>query len=203
MGSNKAGWEARDAVKTAGFWKLCGMFVCHVFAVMIVAVHLVNFATDIGIDEVHAATSWFSIGCFSIIGRILGGYLGEKMGYQKAFILFGATNAVVVLWLLAVKNLWMITLFVPFYGFCYGGQTPIIPALMGRFYGLKPLSTLLGIQFFMAIFGGVTAPWFAGFLFDQFKNYHGAFFTASGFWALTALLASVLEAPRKERPRYP
>jgi len=196
--SHLEGWKPGEAVKTISFWKLCSMFVCHAFAVMIIAVHLVNFATDLGIDEIHAATSWFAIGCFSILGRILGGSLGEKIGYRRGYLIFGMANAILLLWLLGVKNLWMLMLFVPFYGFCYGGQTPMIPALMGQFYGLKPLSTLLGIQFSFTIIGGTTAPWFAGFLFDKFNNYHAAFVTASCFWALTALIAYILKKPLKD-----
>ena len=118
------GWDAGAAAKTICFWGICGMWVCHVFAVMIIAVHLVNFATDIGIREVHGATSWFVVGCFSIPGRILGGYLGEKMGHRRAFSLFGLTNAIAIIWLMRAENLWMLMLFAPFYGFCYGGQTP-------------------------------------------------------------------------------
>ena len=87
--SNLEGWEARVVVKTTCFWGICSMWVCHVFAVMIVAVHLVNYATDGGISEVHGAMSWFMLGCFSIPGRILGAYIGEKIGYRKGYSLFG------------------------------------------------------------------------------------------------------------------
>ena len=196
--SNLKGWEAGEAVKTISFWNICGMWVCHVFAVMFVAVHLVNYATDMGISEVHGATSWFLVGCFSIPGRILGAYIGEKIGHRRGFIIFGLTNALAVIWLLGTKNLWMLMLFAPFYGFCYGGQTPLIAAIIGRYFGLKPLSTLLGLQMFTAMIGGVSGPWVAGFLFDKFSNYYMAFVTASAFWALSALLCFILRKPQKQ-----
>ena len=196
--SELEGWEAGPAVKTISFWGICGMWVCHVFAVMIVAVHLVNYATDIGMSEVHGATTWFMVGCFSIPGRILGAYIGEKIGYRKGFSLFGLFNAIAVIWLLGAKNLWMLMLFAPFYGFCYGGQTPIIAALIGNYFGLKPLSTLLGLQMFTGMIGGTLGPWLAGFLFDRFSNYYMAFITASGFWALSAFLSHILRKPQKQ-----
>jgi len=37
----------------------------------------------------------------------------------------------------------------------------------------------------------------AGFLFDRFNNYYMAFITASGFWALSALLSNFLTKPQK------
>ena len=78
------GWDACAAMKTIGFLGICGMWVCHVFAVMIVAVHLVNYATDVGISEVHGATSWFVVGCFSIPGRILQNNLVSSILQCKA-----------------------------------------------------------------------------------------------------------------------
>lgn len=172
------------------------MWVCHVFAVMIVAVHLVNYATDGGISEVHGAMSWFMLGCFSIPGRIFGAYIGEKIGYRKGYSLFGLFNAVAVIWLLGAKNLWMLMLFAPIYGFCYGGQTPIIAALLGSYFGIKPLSTLLGLQMFSGMIGGTLGPWLAGFLFDKTNSYHVAFITASVFWGLSALLSQILSKPQ-------
>ena len=194
---NPEGWEAKAAAKTISFGFICGMWNCHAFAVMIVAVHLVNYATDIGISEVYGATAWFVVGCFSIPGRILGGYIGEKIGYERGFGLLGLANAIVIIWLLGAKSLWMFMLFAPFYGFCYGGQTPLIAAIIGRYFGLKPLSTLLGLQLFSGIIGGISGPWFAGFLFDKFNNYNMAFITASVFWALTALLSYILKEPQQ------
>ncbi|MDY6853432.1 MAG: MFS transporter [Thermodesulfobacteriota bacterium] len=191
------GWEAKEAVKTPIFWQICAMHVTHLFAVMIIAVHLVNFATDIGIKEVHAATAWFLVGVFSMPGRIFGGYIGERIGYRKGFILCGSANALALLWLLCVKDSWMLFAFVPFYGFFYGGQTPMMPGLFSRFFGLKPLSTLVGLQLFTGMIGGTTAPLFAGFIFDTFANYNIAFITASLFWAMSALLAFLLERPVK------
>jgi len=196
--SELEGWEAGSAVKTISFWGICGMWSCHVFAVLIVAVHLVNYATDIGMSEVHGATAWFVVGCFSIPGRILGAYIGEKIGYRKGFSIFGLCNAIAIIWLLGAKNLWMLMLFAPFYGFCYGGQTPIIAALIGNYFGLKPLSTLLGLQMFTGMIGGTLGPWLAGFLYDKFNNYYIAFITASGFWALSALLSHILRKPQKQ-----
>ena len=195
--SHIEGWEVREAAKNLSFWQICAMHVCHLFALMIIAVHLVNFATDAGISEVNAATAWFMIGLFSIPGRIAGGYLGEKIGYRRAFILCGTVNSLALLWLLVVKDPWMLFLFVIFYGFFYGGQTPLFPGLLGRFFGLKPLSTLVGLQLFTGILSGTTGPLFAGLIFDMSESYNMAFITASCFWALTALIASFVRRPAR------
>ena len=119
------------------------------------------------------------------------------MGYRRGFILCCLVNTFLLLWLLGVKNLWMLFLFVPFYGLFYGGQTPMLPGLFAEYYGLKPLSTLVGVQLLAGILGGTTGHLFAGFIFDRFQNYTMAFIAASCFWALGALFAIVLKRPRK------
>ncbi len=189
------GWEVTRAVRGLCFWQICAMHVCHLFALMIVAVHLINFATDTGITEVQAATAWFLVGLSSIPGRIVGGHIGERIGYRKGFIICGTANALALLWLVGVKSPWMLFLFVIFYGFFYGGQTPMLPGLLADFFGLKPLSTLVGIQLFTGVISGTTGPLFAGFIFDRFGDYRIAFITASCFWAFTALLALPLKEP--------
>ena len=73
----------------------------------------------------------------------------------------------------------------------------MMPGLLSRFFGLKPLSTLVGLQLFTGMIGGITAPLFAGFIYDTFSNYNIAFITASLFWAMSALLAFLLKRPLK------
>ncbi|MFH1626346.1 MAG: MFS transporter [Pseudomonadota bacterium] len=197
--SSPEGWEAKEAVRTFTLWQICAMYVCHLFAVTVIVVHLVNFATDLGIIEVHAATAWFTVGLFSIPGRVFGGYMGERIGYRRGFALCCLANTLLLLLLPGVNSLWMLFLFVPFYGLFYGGQTPMLPGLFADYFGLKPLSTLVGLQLFTGMLGGATGPLFAGFIFDTFQNYSIAFIAASFFWALSALLAIFLKKPRKRQ----
>jgi MFS family permease len=102
-----------------------------------------------------------------------------------------------MLWLLGVKSLWMLLFFVPLYGFFYGGQTPIMAGLIGFYFGQKPLATLIGASVATGMLAGTTGPIFAGFIYDEFGSYYAAFLTASGVWALGALLAFLLRKPAK------
>lgn len=190
-------WKAGEVLKRVSFLQICSLHIFQLFAVMIVAVHLINFATDMGIAEVQAATAWFIVGLSSIPGRIVCGHIAERISYRKGFILCCIANSFALLWLLGVKSPSMLFVFVIFYGFFYGGQALMLPGLLAHFFGLKPLSTLIGLLMLTGIFSGTTAPLFAGFIFDKFKNYNIAFITASCIWALTALIAILLKKPKK------
>ncbi|MDY6968222.1 MAG: MFS transporter [Spirochaetota bacterium] len=189
------GWETKAVLKNKHFWQICGIHITHLFAVMTVAVHFVMFATDKGISEVNAATAWFVVGLSSIPGRIAGGFIGEKIGYKNGFIICGLMNTMMLIWFLNVENLWMLYLFAPIYGFFYGAQTPMLPAILGQYYGLKPLGTLIGTMMLTGIIGGTMGPYFSGLIFDKLGSYILAFGSASAFWALCGFLAFILKKP--------
>ena len=191
------GWDTADVMRNENFWLICGVHASHLFAVMTLAVHLVIFATDVGISEVSAATAWFIVGLSSIAGRIAGGYAGETIGYKRGFIICGLANTVMMLWLMRVESLWMLFLFVPLYGFFYGAETPMLPGVLGEHFGLKPIGTLIGTMMLTGMLSGTIAPFFAGFMYDAFQSYLVPFGTASAFWAVSAFLASLLRKPEK------
>jgi MFS family permease len=190
-------WETTEVMRNRNFWLICGIHASHLFAVMTLAVHLVIFATDVGISEVSAAAAWFLVGLCSIAGRIAGGYAGEAIGYKRGFIICGLANTVMLLWLIQVDSLWMLLVFVPFYGFFYGAETPMLPGILGNFFGLRPLATLIGTMMLTGMLTGTIAPFFAGFLYDALKSYLVPFGTAAAFWAFSAFLAFLLRKPAK------
>ena len=192
---NDIGWRTKAVLKNKHFWQICGIHITHLFAVMTVAVHFIMFATDKGISEVNAATAWFIVGLSSIPGRIAGGFIGEKIGYKNGFIICGLMNTMMLIWFLNVENLWMLYLFAPIYGFFYGAQTPMLPAILGQYYGLKPLGTLIGTMMLTGIIGGTMGPYFSGLIYDKLGSYIIAFGSASAFWALCGFLAFILKKP--------
>lgn len=82
----------------------------------------------------------------------------------------------------------MFYLFAIVFGFAYGGEVPQMPALVGRFFGLRAVAALVGVVVFGATTGGAIGAWVAGQVFDVTHSYQGAFIIA----AIVSLLAVII-----------
>ena len=66
---------------------LLGSFLLFFFGNQIIMVHLVNYATDLNIAPLIAATLISIIGAVSIAGRLLTGVGSERIGINNTLIL--------------------------------------------------------------------------------------------------------------------
>ena len=82
--------------------------------------------------------------------------------------------------------------------FCYGTQASVNPATIADFYGTRHAGTNYGMVFTAWGFAGILGPTIGGVLFDRYRNYGAAFYTA----AVLALIAfiCVMVARRPSSP---
>ena len=193
-------WTLREAMRTKSFWLLCGIYFCTVLPIQMALVHVVPFAIAIGIDATAAAGALALIGGLSIAGRIVMGTAARKTGFRLALIICAGISTVMFLWLLGVQSLWMLYFFAIIYGFSYGGKVPQITGLIGYCFPGKSLATIFGTIHAISMTGGIVGPLLGGFVFDRTGSYQIAFIAGASFWALCAILAYFLKAPRKVTP---
>ncbi len=82
--------------------------------------------------------------------------------------------------------------------FCYGTQASVNPAAVTDFYGTRHAGTNYGLVFTAWGFAGILGPTIGGVLFDKYKNYGAAFYTA----AVLALIAFICVLVAR-RPSFP
>ncbi len=171
--------ELMGTVKAAAshkpLWMLASIYFLFNFCLQMVMVHLVNYATDIGISSLIAATFLGFIGIASFAGRIVMGAWSDRIGGNNAIIISGVLLGGSLILLLYTGELWTFYLFAVIFGFGYGGEVPQMPVLIGRYYGLKVAAALVGIIVSFAGFGGGLGAWMAGRIFDVTQSYQTAF----------------------------
>lgn len=175
---------------------LLTVFFLFIFCFQMVIVHLVNYATDVGISPLVAASFVGIIGAISIGGRLLLGVSADKIGAGNALIICCVLLTASLVLLLFTRTLWAFYLFAAIFGFAYGGEVPQIPIFIGKFFGTRAMSALVGLVLFVANIGGALGPWVAGKIFDTTSSYQLAFMIAviASFCAL--LMALVLRRCR-------
>ena len=160
-----------------------------------IMIHIVPYAIEMGIPKGAAAAALGLIGGFSIGGRLLGGTFADLWGWVRTLIVAVIVSVIAVLWLLVVKNYFMLLVFVVLFGFSYGARVPQIPGLVGNYFGTKNLAEILGIIWAIAGFGGIFGPLIGGLVFDITGSYTIAFLFAFVCFGLTGILAFFLKRP--------
>ena len=87
------------------------------FCMQMVMIHLVNYATDIGINSLQAAGLISIIGVVSIAGRLTMGSSSAKIGTHNALIICISLCLVALAWLLLCKSITQFYIFAVIFGF--------------------------------------------------------------------------------------
>ncbi len=148
-------------------------FTC--IALSIVSTHVVPFAEDMGIPKLAAASAMGLVGLFSGVGRLQAGFVCDKIGFKKSLIIFCSLCCIAFLYLITVKNLWMLYIFVVIYSLGYGGKAMALPGLAGYSLGTGSLGTIMGLISSAYGLGGFTGSILGGWIFDHTHSYVWAF----------------------------
>jgi predicted MFS family arabinose efflux permease len=111
---NAQGISFKEAIHTSQFWMVMVMFFCLGYCMMGMSVHLVPHVTDLGISAATAAGVLGVMGAANGIGCIVLGGIADRIGSRRVCIISFILIAVGSLWLLAIKEVWMLYL-------CAGG----------------------------------------------------------------------------------
>ena len=193
--SEARGFSLTGAIHTSQFWLVCALYLCFGFSVEVIMVHIVPHATDLEISAASAASILAIIGGVSIVGRIIMGSAGDRIGNKSAFIICCIMLSVALFWLLAAKELWMFYLFAATFGFTLGGWAPLIPLLVAELFGLSSLGVILGIVIFVITIGEAIGPVMAGHIFDITGSYQLGFL----IFATVSIVAIILTTALKPK----
>jgi MFS family permease len=188
-----------SALKDTRMMLLLGVFLLFFFCNQIIMVHLVNYATDIGIAPLIAATFISIIGAISIGGRLSAGAGSERIGINNTLILTHVFLVVSLVGLIFIRPLWSFYTFAVVFGFTYGAEVPLIPLFVGRFFGTRSMATIVGLVLFIGNIGGALGPWLAGKIYDATQAYHWAFIVGAIAAAVSLSLALTLKRQSRVR----
>lgn len=165
----------QDVLHTKTFWTICAANLASLFCLMTVMVHVVPHAREIMDSPTKAAGILSTIGGVSMAGRVLTGFVLDRIGTKRSMIFCFVLFTVVLLWLQVADEPWMLYLFAVFYGMAHGGFFTIISPIVADFFGLRIHGVLFGIVVFSGTVGGAIGPFVSGYIFDMTGAYHMAF----------------------------
>jgi MFS family permease len=168
------GISLQEAFKTKKLWMMFIAWIFYGFFFQVGMVHIVPYATDLGLAVVVAASVLTTIGIVGGFGRIVLGLIGDRLGNRRTiyagFLITGLAYAGLSL----SHSVWMLYTFAAIFGALCGVGVLLIPTV-AEYFGFKDLGAISGIIVFGNSLGGAISPPLAGAIFDLSGSYQIAF----------------------------
>jgi MFS family permease len=188
------GFSTNEAIRTGKFWLCCLVFLGFGIFLQAIMVHIVPHAISLDIPATEASTIFIAIGGLSIIGRVVMGSVGDRVGNRAVLLICFTLTTAAIAFLQVAKEMWMFYLFASIFGFSYGGLITIQSPLIAHLFGLKAHGVIFGIIAFIVTIGGAIGPVLAGRVFDITGDYSSAFLIC-GILSLVSLVISPFLTP--------
>ncbi|MCE5281517.1 MAG: MFS transporter [Deltaproteobacteria bacterium] len=144
----------------------------------VIVVHIAPHATDMGISPFVAAMALSMIGGSSILGRIVMGFVQDRIGAQRSMIICLITMGACLFALPFVTSNAAFFVFAILFGLAFGGDIPQVPALTVQCFGVASMSVIYALVAGVVNMVSSLGPLAAGYIFDVTQSYTLAFFGA-------------------------
>ncbi|MFC1995790.1 MFS transporter [Chloroflexota bacterium] len=192
------GFSLRQAIHTRQFWLLCLIFAAILFSISGVVVHIAIHATGLGISATSAANIFIFIGGGSIIGRIVMGIAGDKLGNKSAMIVGFILMSAALFWLLVAKEIWILYLFGAIFGFANHGLMVLMSPMAAELFGLTSHGMIFGVIHTGGAIGEGSGPVVVGRIYDITGSYRLGFLVSATIGVI-GILATLLLRPTSHK----
>jgi len=169
-------WSLSQALRTRTFWMIFAGYLFWCTGFYMIPVHVAAYGKDIGLSPMASAAAVSLIGGGSIFGKVLMGFLSDRIGPQKVVVINLLLQSLCIFGLIGSRSAPSLYFFSTIFGFGYGGTGPQIPVVTAKFFGLSSMGTIFGVLILSGQIGGAVGPLLAGKIFDLSQSYALAFF---------------------------
>lgn len=190
-------WSGRQAARTLPFWLLVIINFAVSCSLQILLVHIVPYATDVGISATTAALIITVMGFSGILARFLSGLAAVKVGNKSTLLFCLILQTLNLFGLIEARSLWMFCIMGGLFNFGFSGCAPLTLSMVGEYFGLSSVGVIIGLTSFAWALGGAIGPYFAGYIFDVTNSYSIAFAIAGVIMIIAVWSAYVLKPGTK------
>jgi sugar phosphate permease len=189
---------ANDAFRSLSFYLLILGSMLSIAAVSGTQQNLkLYLSLDQHYTQANAARILSLVLTFSIFGRLLMGWLADRIPKKYVMLLIYLLVASAIPLLFAAQTATAIYLFAMIFGIGLGGDYMIIPLVTAEIFGLPILGRLLGVILTADGVAEAASPWLIGHLRDITGSYSAGFISLVAMALLGAV--AVMMLPRSRR----
>ena len=180
----------KQALRSRTFWQLGISSMCHAFVVGAIVTHMMPYLSSLGIIRSTSSVIAFILPAASITGRLSSGWLALRYGSRRvftaSFILMAAGT--LIFSYISAGMIWLTVLFVITFSFGWGCSVTSRLSLMRESFGRGNFGKIMGFISGMMMIGHITGAPLAGWVFDIWDSYQGAWLAYSAITLLASLL---------------
>jgi len=177
--------------------------MCSIAAVGGTNQHLKLFLSlDRGYSQSQAAGIISLVLTISIVGRLLMGWLADRVARKHVMLLIYLLVAAAIPLLLVratAPGAASMYLFAAIFGLGLGGEYLIIPLMAGELFGIQVLGRVMGIVLTADGVAEATAPMLVGYLRDRTGSYNTGFILLVAIALIGAAAIALLPGARRAR----
>lgn len=183
--------------RTAPAWFMWVAYALGTAAGLMVISQLVPFAKSMKIPSAALVTITLIIGAAGNAGgRILSGWMSDALGRLNVLrLMIGISAVAMPVLYLTGSNVALLYLMVFIVYWCYGTQLSVNASTTADFWGTKNAGINYGLLFTAWGVAGIIGPKIGGALFDKYKDYQAAFYTAAVLSLVALLFAYLARRP--------
>jgi cyanate permease len=177
--------EVREALGGRRFWLIACALMLVSTVTQGMVVHTVPLLTDKGYSPETAATLMIAVGLSTMAGRLLSGYLVDKIfaPFVAASFFLLPCLGIYLLESTISPVAGIITL-----GLASGTEIDMIGFLTSRYFGMKRFGQLYGYLFASFVVGSAFGPYMMGLAFERLHSYEPALWSFGAFMLLASTL---------------
>lgn len=192
---NKVSFTVGEALRDRSFWFVSAGHAVALVSVFAVMVHLVPLLVEgRGFRETPAQAMFAIVSISSLIGQLLGGFLGDrfsKTGIATLCMLGHCCGMT----MMAFGDSPVIAVACVVHGLAWGVRGPLMSAIRADYYGMQNFATIMGYSSAIIMLGPLVGPSLAGALNDAAGNYTFAFALIGAMTGVSSLFFAFSRKP--------
>lgn len=183
-------WTAKLALQSLQFWLLFIARIAAACGTTVIVTHQVAHVVDVGFSKFLAASVFGLAGITSSFGRVIFGFIADRLSKQAAYTVNIAMTVVGVGALMILRDssqAWLLYVYVIFFGIGFGSRAVIFSALTADIFSGKGFGSILGYSTVAVGVGGALGSYLGGAFYDWTGSYLVSFGLSTVLLAISDL----------------
>ena len=167
-------WTAKLALQSLQFWLLFIARICAASGTTVIVTHQVAHVAEVGYSKLVAASIFGLAGITSSFGRVVFGFIADRLSRQGAYtlnILMTLVGVGALMILRDANHTWLLYVYVIFFGIGFGSRAVIFSALTADIFSGKGFGAILGYSTVAVGVGGALGSYLGGAFYDWTGSY--------------------------------
>jgi MFS family permease len=192
-------YTVKEALATPRFWLLYAATLLASFGTFVPFVHIVAYASDVGLSAPQGALLLSLIGLGSTLGRFAAGGAADRVGRRiSTAVSFGGMGILLLTWLL-LTTIAPLAMFAVIFGLFYGCFVALVPALTADYFGSRSAGGIIGALYSGVGLGTFAGAPLAGYAFDLLGSYLMPAVVSGALCLIAAAIVAALPEPGDSR----